>query len=170
MRNKIIFYLNGKRKEEGADKASMMLADYLRYDQSLTGTKIVCAEGDCGACTVLRSFPANGSTQFLAINSCIVTVAQLDGSSLVTVDALAKPELSPVQKAMMNCHGSQCGFCTPGFVVAMTSMLSNGLAPGKNSLNQQDLKDGLIKFMYKRKRNPKQVKKYFSHVKVKYAA
>ena len=92
MRNKIIFYLNGKRKEEGADKASMMLADYLRYDQSLTGTKIVCAEGDCGSCSVLRYFP-QVSDQYLPVNSCITLLAQLDGSSLVTVDALKKDDL-----------------------------------------------------------------------------
>ena len=57
MRNKIVFYLNGKRQEVGADLAGMMLADYLRYEKNLTGTKIVCSEGDCGACSVLRYFP-----------------------------------------------------------------------------------------------------------------
>ena len=109
----------------------MMLADYLRRTRNLTGTKIVCAEGDCGACSVLRYFPKAGP-KFLPINSCITTVAQMDGSSLVTVDALARQSggevLTPVQKAMIDCHGSQCGFCTPGFIVAITGLVETKLA------------------------------------------
>src|SRR5690606_13956153 len=93
-----------------------------RMRRGLKGTKIVCAEGDCGACTVLRQAP--GAKTYLPVNSCILTVAQLDGSSLVTVDALADSgELTPVQQAMVVCHGSQCGFCTPGFVMALTGLV-----------------------------------------------
>src|SRR5476649_2532548 len=114
MRGNVLFYLNGKRHEVSPEHAGMMLADYLRYERGLTGTKIVCAEGDCGACTVLRYYPLDGDP-FLPINSCITTVAQMDGSSLVSVDALAEEgSFTPVQQAMMGCHGSQCGFCTPG--------------------------------------------------------
>jgi len=107
-----------------------MLADYLRYVRGLTGTKIVCAEGDCGACTVLRWFPlgrAPGKPSCVAVNSCILTMAQLDGSSLVTVDALGEAGLSPVQTAMVKCHGSQCGYCTPGFVMALTGLVEKKL-------------------------------------------
>jgi xanthine dehydrogenase small subunit len=140
MRKKIVFYLNGQRKEEGPEKASMMLAEYLRYDQSLTGTKIVCAEGDCGACSVLRFFPHVKGTDagnYLPINSCITLVAQLDGSSLVTVDALKKnDELHETQKAMVSCHGSQCGFCTPGFVIALTGLV-------EEKLSKKDLEVGI---------------------------
>lgn len=145
MRNKIIFYLNGKRREEGPEKASMMLAEYLRYDQSLTGTKIVCAEGDCGACSVLRYFPHVQGTDagnFLPINSCITLVAQLDGSSLVTVDALKKNnDLHEAQKAMVDCHGSQCGFCTPGFVIALTGLVEEKLAKKDLEIGLEDAKN-----------------------------
>src|ERR1044071_6830911 len=122
MRNEIVFYLNGVRHEVTGEKAGWMLADYLRYERGLTGTKIVCAEGDCGACTVLRARFSQGKIgEFEAVNACIMTVAQLDGTHLITVEGLEENgELSPVQKAVMNCHGSQCGYCTPGFVMAMT--------------------------------------------------
>ncbi len=147
MRNKIVFYLNGKRKEVGAEHASMMLAEYLRYDQSLTGTKIVCAEGDCGACSVLRYFPhvpGTDSKNYIAINSCITLVAQLDGSSLVTVEALKeKEELHEAQKAMVKCHGSQCGFCTPGFVMALTGLVEEKIARKDTSLDEQEAKNCL---------------------------
>ncbi len=103
----------------------MMLSDYLRYERRLVGTKVVCAEGDCGACSVLRLIPMKGSPEiYRPVNSCIATVAQMDGSSLVTVDALAEGDkLAPAQVAMRDAHGSQCGFCTPGFVVALTGLL-----------------------------------------------
>src|ERR1035437_47017 len=104
LRNSVVFYLNGKRQEVGTEHARMMLADYLRYERSLTGTKVVCAEGDCGACSVLK---LNHQKQFVPMNSCIASVAQMDGSSVVTVEAIN----NPVQTAMVDCHGSQCGFC-----------------------------------------------------------
>lgn len=138
LRKKAVFYLNGERHEVGPEHAGKMLADYLRQDLALTGTKIVCAEGDCGACTLLRYFPklsAQATTRpfFLPVNSCISTVAQMDGSSLVTVDKLSteKHTLTPVQNAMMNCHGSQCGFCTPGFVMALSGLVEKRLHEGR---------------------------------------
>lgn len=145
MRKKIVFYLNGLRKEVGAKEASMMLADYLRYDQNLTGTKIVCAEGDCGACSVLRYFPHTqgiDSHNYIPINSCITLVAQMDGSSLVTVDALKdKDRLHETQRAMVKCHGSQCGFCTPGFVMALTGMVEEKLSKGEDQISSQEAKN-----------------------------
>lgn len=145
MRNKIVFYLNGTRKEAGPKEASMMLAEYLRYDQGLTGTKIVCAEGDCGACSVLRLFPHAEGTDagnYIPVNSCITLVAQLDGSSLVTVDALKeKNKLHETQRAMVSCHGSQCGFCTPGFVVALTGMVEEKLSKNEKSIELQEAKN-----------------------------
>lgn len=126
IRDFALIYVNGQRLEVRGDDALLMLADWLRKVQGLTGTKIVCAEGDCGACSVLRAFPAlggKGRPPFVAINSCITTVAQMDGSHLVTVEGLAlNGQASPVQEAMTRCHGSQCGFCTPGFVVALTAL------------------------------------------------
>jgi xanthine dehydrogenase small subunit len=145
MRNKIVFYLNGKRREESVDRAFMMLADYLRYDRCLTGTKVVCAEGDCGACSVLRYFPHGGgvdSKNFVPINSCITLLAQLDGSSLVTVEALKKGhELHEVQRAMVECHGSQCGFCTPGFVMALTGLVEEKISRSETSIEEQEAKN-----------------------------
>ncbi len=138
-RNHILIYLNGERLELGAEYAGWMLADYLRYRRQLTGTKIVCAEGDCGACSVLRYFPGIGkknagrSEGFVPFNSCITTCAQLDGSSLVTVEGLGTPQaLHPVQAAMKDCHGSQCGFCTPGFVVALAGLVEKKIENGEN--------------------------------------
>ncbi len=147
MRNKIEFFLNGKRTEAGPEDASLMLADYLRTRRGLTGTKIVCAEGDCGACTVLRLFPHAPGTDaqnFLPTNACITLVAQLDGSSLVTVDALKDGEkLHETQRAMIACHGSQCGFCTPGFVMALTGLVEEKLARGETRVDEREAKNGL---------------------------
>ncbi len=134
MRDHILLYINGQRCEVRLPLATMMLADFLRSERTLTGTKIVCAEGDCGACTVLRYFPLQTGGRkkdivYEPINSCITLVAQMDGSSLITVDALAadrpghrSERLSGVQEAMVQCNGSQCGFCTPGFVMALTGL------------------------------------------------
>ena len=160
MRDFVLIYLNGVRREIRGREALMMLADWLRKEAGLTGTKIVCAEGDCGSCTVLRAFAdlaahahidvgvpggvkvgANDGAnvganvgvdhatrsaplEFEAMNSCIVTVAQMDGSHIVTVEGMqCGDELSPAQVAMKQCHASQCGYCTPGFVMAISAML-----------------------------------------------
>ncbi|MFW7381943.1 MAG: xanthine dehydrogenase small subunit [Oligoflexus sp.] len=119
-----LLYINGQRHEIRGSEAFLMLADYLRDTRGLTGTKIVCAEGDCGACTVLRAYPRlRGRMEFEAINSCVITMAQLDGSHLVTVEGLAQEgQLSPIQEAVVQCHGTQCGYCTPGFAMAMTGL------------------------------------------------
>lgn len=122
-----------------------MLADYLRYEECLTGTKIVCAEGDCGACSVLRYFShikGKDTDQYLPINSCITLVAQLDGSSIVTVDALKdRNDLSEVQRKMVECHGSQCGFCTPGFVIAISGLVEEKLAREEESVDVKEAKN-----------------------------
>jgi xanthine dehydrogenase small subunit len=123
------FALNGSLQEVSGSEASMMLADWLRTRRYLSGTKIVCAEGDCGACTVLRAFPAMGRTRelrFEPINACITMLAQLDGSHVVTVDALSQDQvLAPVQEAMVQKKGSQCGYCTPGFVMALCGLFES---------------------------------------------
>lgn len=143
MREGIVFYLNGARHEVTGEKAGWMLADFLRYELGLVGTKIVCAEGDCGACTVLKYSPL-GNRSFLPINSCIATVAQMDGSSLVTVDRLASDgKLSPIQEAMVRCHGSQCGFCTPGFVMALAGLVEKKLEARETVIGKQEAKNAL---------------------------
>jgi xanthine dehydrogenase small subunit len=118
------FYLNGQLEQvEGAD-VFMSLAEFLRRKKGLTGTKIVCAEGDCGACTVLRARGDSVKKGFESVNSCIALVGQQDGMHLVSIEGIAEGnQLSPVQTAMVECHGSQCGYCTPGFVMAMTDWL-----------------------------------------------
>lgn len=134
-RQAVVFFLNGQRCEVGTKQASMMLSEYLRTS-GLTGTKVVCAEGDCGACSVLRLFPGFGSRTkqlYQPINSCITSVAQMDGSSLITIDSLAEEKegslhLTPAQESMVHSHASQCGFCTPGFVIALTGLVEKKLA------------------------------------------
>ena len=147
MRNKIVFFLNGTKEEVGSEHAGLMLSDYLRLKKNLTGTKVVCAEGDCGACSVLRYFPHKETSKedtYLPINSCITLVANLDGSSLVTVEALKEDDQFHVsQKAMIECHGSQCGFCTPGFVIALSGLVEKKISENKCSLTSQEAKNAL---------------------------
>ena len=126
MRDAVVLYINEQRHEVADRHALRSLSDYLRRDCGLVGTKIVCSEGDCGACTVLVGRPAaDGATlDYQPVDSCIRFLFQLDGCHVVTVEGLAEPgQLNGVQQAMVDCYGSQCGFCTPGFVMAMTGML-----------------------------------------------
>ncbi|MFD0978068.1 xanthine dehydrogenase small subunit [Tropicimonas aquimaris] len=111
------FRLNGKTVHVTAEPTRTLL-DWLREDRGLTGTKEGCNEGDCGACTVMVTDPAG---QARALNACILFLPQLEGKSVRTVEGLAGPDgtLHPVQQAMIDHHGSQCGFCTPGFVMSM---------------------------------------------------
>jgi xanthine dehydrogenase small subunit len=153
MRDHVVFSVNGQIQKADAGEASEMLADFLRKGRNLVGTKIVCAEGDCGACTVLKAAPYSckdkGSAKqprYLPVNSCIIPVASLDGASIVTVDGLAQgTELHPAQKSMIECHGSQCGFCTPGFVMALAGLTEKRLARKdiKNPISEQEAKNAL---------------------------
>ncbi|MBN9889250.1 xanthine dehydrogenase small subunit [Salipiger abyssi] len=115
----ISFLLNGERVELRGVSPTRTALDWLREERGLTGTKEGCNEGDCGACTVMVS-DARGSR---AVNACILFLPQLHGKALRTVEGLAGPggEMHPVQEAMVTHHGSQCGFCTPGFVVSMAN-------------------------------------------------
>ena len=123
-RQTIVFFLNGERCEVAGADALLTVSEFLRDRRALVGTKIVCSEGDCGSCTVLVGRPAEGSLTYRPIDCCIQFVFQLDGSHLVTVEGLASNgQLTAVQQAMVDCHGSQCGFCTPGFVMAMTAVV-----------------------------------------------
>lgn len=144
MRTRITFFLNGRRIEASGADVFLPLADFLRYERHLTGTKIVCAEGDCGACTVLRAFRPVGSKEslrFEPINACIALTAQMDGSHLVTIEGLAEGEtLHPAQACVATQHGSQCGFCTPGFVMALAGMKERR---GDRETSAQDVKNYL---------------------------
>lgn len=139
MRDHILLFVNGKQNRiDGAD-AFRTLSDFLRGVLSLCGTKIVCSEGDCGSCSVLCGTPDFEAKKFSykPIDSCIRFVYQLDGCNIVTVEGLTDNEvqcgsLNGVQQSMIDCHGSQCGFCTPGFVMTMTGILEDSQQPTEN--------------------------------------
>jgi xanthine dehydrogenase small subunit len=120
MRDFVTTCVNGKPLQlRGADVFTS-LSDLLRSTLNLTGTKVVCAEGDCGSCTVLLGRPDGGRLDYRAVCSCILYGGQLDGCHVVTVEGLAYDgQLNPVQSAMVQCQGTQCGFCTPGFIATM---------------------------------------------------
>ena len=103
---------------------TMTLLDYLRLEEGLLGTKEGCNEGDCGACTVVRARPVDGALRYEAINSCILFMGALHGCQILTVEHLAGADgaLHPVQQALVDFDGSQCGFCTPGFVMSIYAM------------------------------------------------
>src|ERR1700756_4930928 len=110
MRNSLVFYINGKRQEVSGAQAFIPLSSYLRTEKGATGTKVVCEEGDCGACTVLLGrLDVNGEMRYLPMNACIQFLYQLDCSHVVTIEGLKLDgELNPVQNAMVKCHGTQC--------------------------------------------------------------
>lgn len=140
MRDYLLFYVNGKEHKVTGDHCFLPLSSYLRQVACATGTKVVCEEGDCGACSVLVGKLTDNDISYRTLNSCIQYLYQLDGTHIITIEGLRQPdgELNAVQKAMVECHGTQCGFCTPGFVVAMCEMFDRQKSPC-----QQDVKDAL---------------------------
>lgn len=120
----ITFHLNGEEVSLPDISPTTTLLDWLREDRGLTGTKEGCNEGDCGACTVM----VTDTTGAKALNACILFLPQLHGKSVRTVEGASGPggDLHPVQDAMISHHGSQCGFCTPGFVMSMVTAHANG--------------------------------------------
>ncbi|HEX7986891.1 MAG TPA: xanthine dehydrogenase small subunit [Duganella sp.] len=125
MSEPIRFYFRGAVQELTNAAPTRTVLQHLREDLHCTGTKEGCAEGDCGACTVVvGSLNASGQLEMKSVNSCIQFAPTLDGKALFTVEDLQQADgaLHPVQQAMVECHGSQCGFCTPGFVMSLWSM------------------------------------------------
>ena len=120
MQDHVLIYLNGQRVEVVRDDIFVPMAEFLRERRGLVGTKVGCGEGDCGACTVLIGRPQGGSLRYRTVSSCLQSMYQLDGAHVVTIEGLTPcGELSPIQQAMVEHHGSQCGYCTPGMVVAL---------------------------------------------------
>ena len=115
-RNEIRFLLNGRNVAIKDVEADATLLDFLRLNRRLTGTKEGCAEGDCGACTVLVGRLQDGQLIYETVNACIRFMASLDGCHVVTIEHLrgGNGHLHPIQQAMVDYHGSQCGFCTQG--------------------------------------------------------
>ncbi|NPC54741.1 xanthine dehydrogenase small subunit [Caenimonas soli] len=126
------------------------LLEVLREDLGCTGTKEGCGEGDCGACTVVLGETEGDGIRYRAINSCIRLAHSVDGMALWTVEDLAAKDgtLHPAQEAMVQCHGSQCGFCTPGFVMSMFGMYQNHVCRGEaitRELAQEELSGNLCR-------------------------
>ena len=124
VRRELRFLLNGEEVALDDAGAGDSLLDFLRLRRGLRGTKEGCAEGDCGACTVLVGRLRGGDVRYEAVNSCIRLLPSLDGCHVVTVEHLSGADggLHPVQQAMVDCHGSQCGFCTPGIVMVLYAL------------------------------------------------
>lgn len=121
--------VNG-RDYQGVVEPRVTLADFLRDTCGLTGTHLGCEHGACGACTVLLDGQA--------VRSCLLFAVQVDGQEVTTVEGIAGPdgELSPVQTALKECHGLQCGFCTPGFVTSITAMLRDNPNPTDGEIRE----------------------------------
>ncbi len=124
MSDPVRFYYQGQVRQLDGVAPTRTVLQHLREDLHCTGTKEGCAEGDCGACTVVIGSLENGELSLNAVNSCIQFAATLDGKALFSVEDLQQRDgaLHPVQQAMVECHGSQCGFCTPGFVMSLWGM------------------------------------------------
>lgn len=140
VRRPLRFLLNGETVEIDSIEPTRSVLDYLREDRLCIGTKEGCAEGDCGACTVVVGELAGDELMLGTVNACIQFVPMLDGKALFTVEYLRGQDgsLHPVQQAMVDCHGSQCGFCTPGFVMSLWNTYAdhetNGTRPDRAEL------------------------------------
>lgn len=110
------------------------LLDFIRYRQHLTGTKIGCREGDCGACTVLAGEIVNDRLQYSSMTSCLMPLGNANGKHIVTVEGVNFPDrLNKVQQTLADCGATQCGFCTPGFVVSLAGFCLSDAAPTKEN-------------------------------------
>jgi xanthine dehydrogenase small subunit len=130
MRDTIHFRLGSETRRLCATDPAMTVLEYLRGMERLAGTKEGCAEGDCGACTVILVDHDNGQARYQAVNACILFVSALDGRQLLTVEHLTAADGTPhpVQQAMVRHHGSQCGYCTPGFVMSIAALKTEAAA------------------------------------------
>ncbi|HEX6792717.1 MAG TPA: xanthine dehydrogenase small subunit [Casimicrobiaceae bacterium] len=131
------FLLNGERIDVDGVAPQTTLLEYLRDERRLTGTKEGCAEGDCGACTVVVAERAGDTLEWRAINACIRLLPSLDGKAVFTVESLQCDDgtLHPVQQALVECHASQCGFCTPGFAMSLFGLYKNARSPSRETIH-----------------------------------
>lgn len=143
----IRFVLDGEVHTVTGVSPTTTVLQYLREHLGRCGTKEGCAEGDCGACTVVLGELSDSTVRYRAINACIQFLPTLDGKALLTVESLklrSKNELHPVQRAMVDCHGSQCGFCTPGFVMSLYA-LYRGAAEADEETARQAISGNLCR-------------------------
>ena len=139
MRRDIQFLRRGRPVRLDDPSPTLTLLDYLRLQERATGTKEGCAEGDCGACTVVLRRLSGDTLTYQPVNACILLAGQADGAEIITVEDLADGSaLHPVQQAMVEKHGSQCGFCTPGFIMALFALYH---APRRAQLNRDVVND-----------------------------
>jgi xanthine dehydrogenase small subunit len=139
VRQSIRFLRRGRVVEIGGLDPRTTLLDYLRLSERSVGTKEGCAEGDCGACTVVLGRLRGDRLSYEPVNACILLLGQLDGAEMVTIEDLASAEgLHPVQEAMVARHGSQCGFCTPGIVMSLFALYH-----GDRPVSRDDVNDAL---------------------------
>lgn len=141
MRHCVRFLLGHQPVELRTIDPTLTVLEWLRRHAHRRGTKEGCAEGDCGACSVIVAEPVDDRLRYRAVNACIQFTATLDGCQLLTVEDLKAPDgtLHPVQQAMVESHGSQCGFCTPGFVMTMAALHHEEPGP----LSRQRIDDAL---------------------------
>ncbi|RLD74422.1 MAG: (2Fe-2S)-binding protein [Bacteroidetes bacterium] len=129
----IEFILNNKLIQTGELPGTILL-DFIRKNEKLYGTKIGCREGDCGACTVLVGKLVEGEIQYKSVVSCLTPLGNIVGRHVVTVEGLNGDNLSPVQSAFVDKNATQCGFCTPGFVVSLTGFSLSGIKTYKEAI------------------------------------
>jgi carbon-monoxide dehydrogenase small subunit len=128
MRHEVELHVNGVRTRHDVE-SRQLLVHYLRETLGLTGTHVGCDSSNCGACTVFLDG--------VAVKSCTVLTAAADGSEVLTVEGLASDgRLSPVQEGFRQCHGLQCGYCTPGMVVSATALLVDDPHPGPEGIRE----------------------------------
>lgn len=132
--NRISFFMNGKAVSADLPPAISTL-DYLNKSCGLYGTKCSCNEGDCGACTVVIAYVREGAVMYEAINSCLYPAAKLHGKHLLTIEALGSPDqLHPIQEAMLRHHSTQCGYCSPGFVMSAFALFAMKQKPSREEI------------------------------------
>jgi len=132
------FLLNGTPRTEDRVPPTTTVLDYLRTVARLTGVKEGCAEGDCGACTIVLGRAEGGRMHYRAVNSCLMMLPQLDGAAVLTVEGLAPPDgpLHPVQQAMIESDATQCGFCTPGFVMSIFALAQEDAPMSEDDIHE----------------------------------
>ncbi|HNX37282.1 MAG TPA: FAD binding domain-containing protein [Candidatus Cloacimonadota bacterium] len=131
---RIVFFLNGKRISREIPPAETTL-DLVTKELGLYGTKCSCNEGDCGACTVVIASAREGAIFYEAINSCLYPAARLHGKHLITIESLGTPEnLHPIQQAMLDFHATQCGYCSPGFVMSAFALFAMRPKPTREEI------------------------------------